>query len=187
MAGDSKAASGRRTGREKEFAEFVAAYEPKALATAWRILGSLADAEDAVQDAFLRAWRGIRHFRKEAKLGTWFYRILASACADAAVSRSTHRRREGSDAALDIVPARSALPEAEAAVFEARDRIMAALQSLSENQRKVFVLKHYEGLDVAEIADALDMAKGTVKSHLARAVFALRAQLRPGPEPEGEG
>jgi RNA polymerase sigma-70 factor (ECF subfamily) len=168
--------SGRAADREDEFARFVAEVEPRARATAWRMLGSVADAEDAVQDAFVRAWRGLRDFRRDAKLGTWFYRILVSACLDAGRRRTARRKEQPRDEMPDAA-ATGESPDVLAARSDECRRVRAAMESLSDQQRQVFLLRHHEGLGVAEIADVLGIAEGTAKSHLARAVLSLRAQL----------
>jgi RNA polymerase sigma-70 factor (ECF subfamily) len=142
------------------------------------MLGSAADAEDAVQDAFVRAWRGMQNFRRDAKLGTWFYRILVSACRDAGRRRAA-RRKEVFRAEMPEAAAPGEGPDVLAARTDECRRVRAAMERLSDQQRQVFLLRHHEGLDVAEIADVLKIAEGTVKSHLARAVLSLRTQLVP--------
>ena len=77
---------------------------------------------------------------------------------------------------------REPAPDTRSSLAEASDRIAAALQRLAENQRCVFVMRHFEDLSVTEIAQILDMAEGTVRSHLGRAILALRRILR---SPEG--
>lgn len=136
---------------------------------AWRLLGSdRAEAEDIAQEAFVQAWRALSGFRGEAALSTWFYRILIRQ-----VQR--HRRWSKLRSALGYTP--------EVKTCDVRpdpglqDRIAAALDQLSSGQREAFVLVHMEGLTVTEAAALLGKAEGTIKSHLQRALKALRQQL----------
>lgn len=155
------------------FAEFVAARRERAVRVAYRLLGGdAAAAEDVAQNALLRAWRGLGSFRGDARLDTWFYRILV---------REVHRQRRwqalrqlfGRDAAVQPEP-RDERPPRDGALGR---RIAAALGQLSDAQREVFVLVHLEELTVREAAEVLGKALGTVKSHLHRALATLRAEL----------
>jgi RNA polymerase sigma-70 factor (ECF subfamily) len=169
---------------ELQFAEFVATHRERARRLAWRLVGGdAAAAEDVAQEAFVRAWMGLGRFRGEASLGTWFYRILVRQAAQ-------HRRwrglRElwgglGTPDAADPNPRADGDPAL-------RERIGAALAKLPRGQREVFVLVHLEEFTVNEAAEILGKAVGTVKSHLHRALAALRRELADlAEEPVGEG
>jgi RNA polymerase sigma-70 factor (ECF subfamily) len=163
----------RMADREARFRAFVGTHRARAVSLAWRLLGGDGEAaEDVAQQAFLKAWRALPRFREEAALSTWFFRILVRQAA-------AHRRWR-----LGFWRKRDALgrePRPEAAEAHAdeglRRRIAAALEKLSRGQREVFVLVHLEGFTVSEAAEVLDLAPGTVKSHLHRALAALRADL----------
>lgn len=163
---------------EREFEAFVVAHRNRALGMAWRLLGrDSAAAEDVTQEAFVRAFRGAERFRGDAKLSTWFFRILVNE-----VQRYRRRRwvRDAMSVSLD-----PELPEhAEAAPSTddggdpmLRRRIAAALDGLSRGQREAFVLVHLEGFTVTEAAKITGRAPGTLKSHLHRALRGLRHQL----------
>lgn len=159
--------------RERAFAAFVAAHRDRAVGMAWRLLGGDgAAAEDVAQEAFVRAYRALGSFREEAKLSTWFYRILVNE-----VQR--HRRwrwvRERFGGAMpedpeDPSPAATGDPAL-------RGRVAHAIASLPRGQREAFVLVHLEGLSLREAGEATGRATGTIKSHLHRALRALREQL----------
>jgi RNA polymerase sigma-70 factor (ECF subfamily) len=183
---EKRLAADLRASRHEAFAEFVAEYESRAVQTAWRVLGSRADAEDAAQEAFLRAWRARDSFRGDSKLSTWFYRILMSACTDMGRRKTARRRRESMRAKMTQGRvAETTSPGARVEAVELFERVMTALDDLSANQRRVFVLRHFDDMGPAHIARVLGMAEGTVKSHLARAVAALRKRLREAPESGG--
>jgi RNA polymerase sigma-70 factor (ECF subfamily) len=158
---------------ELRFAAFVEEHRERARRMAWRLVGGdTAAAEDVAQDAFVRAWLGLSRFRGEASLGTWFYRILVR---QAAQHRRWRRLRElwgglGTPDAADPRPDASGDPAL-------RARIAAALARLPQGQREVFVLVHLEEFTVSETAEILGKAVGTVKSHLHRALAALRREL----------
>jgi RNA polymerase sigma-70 factor (ECF subfamily) len=159
--------------REQEFAAFVAAHRDRALRMAWRLLGGDgAAAEDVVQEAFARAHRNLARFREEAKLSTWFHRILVN---EARRHRrwSWVRRRVAGEMPFEIRDERSARGGDPAL----RARIAAAIARLPRGQREAFVLVHLEDMTLAEAAEASGRAIGTIKSHLHRACRALRAEL----------
>jgi len=155
------------------FDEFVAAHRDEAVRLAYRLAGGdQAAAEDIAQNAFLRAYRALRGFRGEARLDTWFYRILV---------REGHRHRRWQAVrrlwAGDPHPAPEPADPRASAEPGLRRRIVAALAGLTHAQREAFVLVHLEGFSVTETAEILGKAPGTVKSHLHRALASLRRAL----------
>jgi RNA polymerase sigma-70 factor (ECF subfamily) len=159
--------------REERFRALVASHRERAVRLAWRLLGGdLAVAEDVAQDAFLRAYRGLPRFREESSLDTWFYRILVR---QAESYRRWRRVRALWTTQSEAEPADPSPPVQSDPVV--RRRIAMALSRLPAGQRQVFVLVHMEGFTVEESALLLGKAVGTVKSHLHRALTALRADL----------
>jgi len=170
---EAPAAAAASRDREERFGAFVALQRDRAVRLAWRLVGGDAGAaEDVAQDAFLRAWRALPRFREEAKLETWFYRILVRRAAD---HRRWHgvRQRWASEADPESAPAR---PQAHGDPA-LRSRISAALDGLTRRQRECFVLIHLEGFTITETAQLLGKPTGTVKSHLHRALAKLRRAL----------
>ena len=164
-----------------------------------RYLGDAGEAEDLVQQVFIKAYENAAKFRGDAQVSTWLYRIAVNA----ALERRRRRRTVGID---DVHPlgadalAPTANLDAEVRsgwqhrpamsggdfdadpqlVAERRDlqvRLNDALEELSPTQRLAFVLRHWEGMSIREIAEVLGAAEGTVKSHLFRAVRTLRVEL----------
>jgi RNA polymerase sigma factor (sigma-70 family) len=158
---------------EDRFIGFVSTHRERARRLAWRLVGGNdAAAEDVTQDAFLKAYSGLGRFREDAKLETWFYRILVRQAQSYARWRGVRELWGGLGGE----------EAAEPGVHDDRDpvlqrRIGDALSRLSRGQRETFVLVHLEGFTVRETAGILAKAEGTVKSHLHRALAALRADL----------
>jgi len=158
---------------EARFEQFVASHRDRAMRLAWRLVGGDADAaEDVVQDALVNAYRGLRGFRSEAKLETWFYRIVVRQAYSHLRWRNVRERFASVDPELTMQP--DPEPSTDPAL---RARIVRALNSLPRNQRDAFVLVHMESFTVREAAEIMHKAPGTVKSHLQRALGKLRTQL----------
>ncbi len=158
---------------ERRFSAFVAEHRDRAVGLAGRMLGGeLGAAEDVAQEAFVRAYRGLGRFREEAKLGTWFYRILLNEVHRHRRWRAV-RKRFGGDAPAEPADL-SARPVPDPAL---RRRVARALDRLPRGQREAFVLVHLEQFTVAEAAEMTGRAPGTIKSHLHRALRALRREL----------
>jgi RNA polymerase sigma-70 factor (ECF subfamily) len=159
--------------RDARFAAFVAEHRDRAVGLAWRLLArDGAAAEDVAQEAFVRAYRSFAGFRGQAQLSTWFYRILVNEVQRHRRWRFVRERRSGE---LSEEPPD---PNASAAGDPAlRRRIARALDRLPRGQREVFVLVHLEGFTLSEAAEITGRAIGTIKSHLHRALQALRSEL----------
>jgi RNA polymerase sigma-70 factor (ECF subfamily) len=158
---------------EERFRALVESHRDRAIRLAWRLVdGDAAAAEDVVQDAFVRAYRSLGGFRGEASLSTWFYRIV--------VREAQHHRRWRAvrmrwNAVWKGEPVRSeSAPSSDPGL---RQRIRQALSGLTGSQREAFVLVHLEGFTVRETAALLGKPDGTIKSHLHRALRALRVEL----------
>jgi RNA polymerase sigma factor (sigma-70 family) len=161
-------------GDDGAFAELVRPHEEVAFRLAYVIAGSAAEAEDAVQDALVKAWRALGRFRRGSPFRPWLLRIVANEARN-------RRRSSGRRAALALRAAREvgsadAAPSPETAVLAAdeRARLLAALDGLPEDARVVLACRFLLDLSEAETAAALDVRPGTVKSRTARALDRLR-------------
>ena len=153
---------------------FVAALEGE-LSMAYRLAGYLladsAEAQDAVQEASVRAWRGWKDLREREKFHSWFSQILVNVCRTRLRQRSKRRTVDVEDVSLESPdPFRAAL---------ARDAVGRALSSLSNELRMVVVLRYWGELSLAEIADRLRIPVGTVKSRHHAALQVLRRRIQP--------
>jgi RNA polymerase sigma-70 factor (ECF subfamily) len=164
-------------GRDRPFdTAFVSALEGE-LSMAYRLAGYLladsAEAQDAVQEASVRAWRGWENLREREKFHSWFSQILVNVCRTRLSQRSKRRTVDVDDVNLETGdPFRAAL---------ARDTIGRALSCLSTELRMVVVLRYWGELSLAEIAERLNIPIGTVKSRHHAALAALRRRIEPVP------
>ena len=145
--------------------------------TACLILGNRADAEEAVQEAFLRAWRFRTSLAPGSDVRPWLYRVVVNTCNSKLRSEIPHRDRRTGDGDLDRLSAEDDGP----AHVEQSEDMVRALQSLPVHLRVVVVLRYYADLSEREIATAIGRRQGTVKSrlHEARRLLALHPALRP--------
>jgi RNA polymerase sigma-70 factor, ECF subfamily len=166
----------------------VRANSGRLLSVARRMLGNEADAQDAVQDAFLNAFRSLDSFHGGAQIGTWLHRILVRA----ALMKLRRRRRKPETSIDDLLPKfhndghpidpaanADASPTAVLERQEARAQVQAAIDRLPENYRTVLVLRDIEGLGTEEAAEVLGETSAAVKTRLHRARMALRGLLDP--------
>jgi len=157
-------------GSNDAFASLVRLHERRAYAVARAITATHEDAEDAVQEGFLHAYRALARFRPEQAFGAWLYRIVANAALDIG------RRRKVRD--TDTLPDTVALPFRDPAESdELRRRLGEGLAELTERQRSVLVLHDVEGFTHGEIGQMLGMPEGTARSDLHHARAALRRAL----------
>jgi RNA polymerase sigma-70 factor (ECF subfamily) len=149
------------------FTALVRLYDPQLRAYAFRILGDRSTMDDALQNAYLSAFRAITRFRGDASFKNWMYRIVHNACIDL-----IRRRRDDVElfesAAVDVDPA---------AAGNARVDIVAAFERMTTEHRAVLALVDVEGLDYSAAADVLGVPVGTVRSRLNRARAAMRNEL----------
>lgn len=166
-------------GSAEAFEELMGAYEKKIYALCLRMMGNAQDGEDAAQDAMLKIWQKIGQYRGECAFSTWVYRVTASSCMDAIRKRSKRMQPSLEDMKEQgFEPADEAdTPEECVEKREQKEEIQRAISSVPEEMRSVFLLRDVHGLSVEETADALQIAKGTVKSRLARAREKIAAEL----------
>ena len=172
-----------RDGDQTAFEALVTENERRIYHLCHRLTGNPEDAADLTQEAFLNAWRGLSGFQGGSSFSTWLYRLASNACLD--FLRREKRRRvlsmtvplEDEEGRQADLPDQGPTPEE---ALEASERCLAlhaGLQRLSEEHRRVLVMRELQGLSYREIASALGVEEGTVKSRLARARGALRKVL----------
>lgn len=163
-----------RDGSAAAFEPLVRAHERRAIALATALLGDADDAADAVQDAFVRAYRALGRLDEGSDFGAWFRTILRNRCRDRL--RSAPRRREVRLDARAAAERQSTDAVGSAAIeaAELADAVRRALGRLAPDQREVLTLKEIEDMSYAEIARALGIPPGTVASRLHHARMALR-------------
>ena len=163
-----------KRGDTHAYEELVQAYQGIAFRTAYVIAQNAADAEDAAQDGFVKAWRALGRFRAGAPFRPWLLRIVANEARNR--RRSGGRRAHLALRAATELPSGDAAPSPEASLLsaETRDDLLAAVNELPEDQRTVIALRFFVGLSEPEVAEALGVPEGTVKSRSARALERLR-------------
>lgn len=163
-----------KRGDADAYGELVTRYQALAARTAYVITGSAADAEDAAQDGFVKAYYALDRFRSGAPFRPWLLRIVANEALNRrkaagrrpTVALSEAESRPSGDAALS--------PEEAALAGERRTVLLAALNQLPDDDRLVIAYRYFFELSEAEMAEALGVARGTVKSRLSRALGRLR-------------
>src|SRR3954466_7090896 len=186
-------ANGQHAEARERFAELVARHQRRANRIAYHYLREAADADEAVQDAFVKAFSHLSTFREELPFDVWFTRILINGCLDRIKARTRRERwlvpmvsrpaSSGTDGVAterdvtDRVAAGGLSPEEALLGRERRREIAAALSRLPERQRSVFVLSHVEGRTSKEVSALTGLNESTVRVHLFRAIRKLRTLL----------
>lgn len=183
-------AGGRLDEARDKFADLVTRHQRRAGRIAFHYLRDAADSDEAVQDAFVKAYTHLGSFREELPFEIWFTRILINGCLDRLKAR---RRRERwmAPPVLDAngverdpaeyLPSRSPGPEEYTLSRERRRQLLTALSALPERQRLVFMLSHFEGQSSREVSQATGLNESTVRVHLFRAIRRLRGLLGAAP------
>lgn len=167
------------------FAQLVALHDRRVLQLANQLLNDPRDAEDVYQEVFLRVFRKLSTFRFESAFSTWLHRIVVNHCINFRKRRARVRHEPleqenfaGEEELLPRFRDEGLDPEHELLNRELGGQIHHALAALSEKQRAVFVLRHFQGHKLQEIAEILNTAEGTVKNYLFRATQHLQKRLR---------
>jgi len=183
MAGiDAAAVTRARTGDREAFRELVERHSRHIFRLAYRMTGNEEDAEDVVQETFLRAYKSLARFEGQAEFGTWLHRIAANCAIDVLRRRAPAGASfplEAVEAAGSSVETGAAFggPERDLFAADVRRKLAASMEALTPMERAAFVLRHFEGKPVAEIARALDIRLGAAKNCVFRAVSKLRREL----------
>lgn len=168
------------------FDELVSRYDKKVLATAYRYFHDPDDAKDAYQETFIRVFKGLKNFEYRSSFSTWLYRIATNVCltmkSGNAVSSRTVRFTSGEPTDenavhVDNIADDSSGPDS-AERSEAAGKIAEAVNNLAPKQKMAFVLKHYEGYKIREIAELMNTKEGTIKKYLFEAAARLRTALQ---------
>ena len=163
------------------FNQLVARWERPIYALAYRTLGREEDARDVVQEAFLRAFRGLRGFRGQAKFSSWLYRITLNLCRDW-IRRERRQPIAQAPEGVDLIDLASEQSPSETiedlvARHEISQAVARIMADLPEEQRTAIVLKEYHGLTFQEIADLVGCPLSTVKTRLYQGLTVLRREL----------
>src|SRR5688572_17629288 len=182
-------ADGRHPEARERYGELVSRHQRRAARIAYHYLRDAADVDEAVQDAFVKAYSHLATFREELPFEVWFTRILINGCLDRIKARTRRERwmtsmPDGPGGERDFAertPGHGPSPEEQLLARERRQRLAEAIAKLPDRQRAVFMLSHYEGCTSREVSGLTGLNESTVRVHLFRAVRKLRALLAEGP------
>lgn len=175
------------SGETRAFQELVERYKKKIYFLAYDIVGDYHEAEDVSQEVFIKVFRSIKTFRRDSKMSSWLYQITVNTSIDLL-------RRKSSKPSIAVdnfektsiqenFPGSGGIhtedPERSAEASMMQKHISRSLQKVSPKERAVFVMRHYNDLKTAEIAEILNISQGAVKAFLFRAIKKLRKELSP--------
>jgi RNA polymerase sigma-70 factor, ECF subfamily len=180
MEGNDAAAVARaRAGDREAFRGLVEKHSRNVFRLAFRMTGNEEDAEDVVQETFLKAYRSLERFGGQAEFSTWLHRIAANCSVDVLRRRAPREARTLPIEEEAVEAARTVAPDRALFGTEIRDRVARSLDGLSAMERTAFVLRHFEGRTTAEIGKTLGVRTGAAKNCVFRAVAKLRRDLAP--------
>jgi RNA polymerase sigma-70 factor (ECF subfamily) len=171
-----------RQGDNDAFRALVERHSRSAFRLAFRMTGNEQDAEDVVQESFLRAYRHLGRFEARADFGTWLYRIVANNAIElirVRQSRQNRARMEPIDEVAAMPASKLPAPDRLAESADIRRRVAEAMDGLSPLERAAFTLRHYEGRTTDEISRTLRLGTSAAKHAVFRAVKKLRIALEP--------
>ena len=172
-----------REGDQDAFRLLVERHSVRLFQLAFRMTSNEQDAEDLVQETFLRAYKQLSRFQSRAGLGTWLYRIAANCSLD--LLRRQKRRGEqetvefDSEEAFPAILSDAPAPDQQVYHGEVRQKVESAMRELTPMERTAFVLRHFEGQSIEEIGSALGVGPGATKQSIFRAVQKMRRALEP--------
>ena len=182
---DSVAVAQARAGDSGAFRVLVERHSRNLFRLAYRMTGHQEDAEDVVQETFLRAYRQLSKFDERASFGTWLYRIAANCSLDLIRVRKRRSQQhepaaeEGASDPVQSLPDTAPTPDRLALSGEVERKVASVLSGLSEMERTAFVLRHYEGMCIDDIGRTLGVQPNAAKHSIFRAVQKLRRALEP--------
>ncbi|HEV7766028.1 MAG TPA: RNA polymerase sigma factor [Thermoanaerobaculia bacterium] len=168
-----------RDGDDDAFRLLVERHSRSIFRSAFRITGNAADADDVVQEAFLRSYRAMASFDARATFTTWLHRIAINCALDLIDSRKRRDQRINDGEDLSLLVSRDATPDRIVLGSEMQHAIAKAMAELTGNERTAFVLRHFEGVPLEEIGQILGTKLNATKNTVFRAVKKLRQQLQP--------
>ena len=168
-----------RAGDDDSFRILVERHSRAIYRSAYRITGNAADADDVVQETFLRAYRALERFDARASFTTWIHRIAINCSLDLIDSRKRRDGRVNDGEDLAAIASTAAQPDRVVHSLEMQRAVATAMERLSGNERTAFVLRHFEGMPLEEIGKVLGTQLNATKNTVFRAVKKLREQLQP--------
>jgi RNA polymerase sigma-70 factor (ECF subfamily) len=179
METDQELIDRARGGDDEAFRLLVERHSRAIYRAAYRITGNGADADDVVQETFLRAYRALERFDARAAFPTWIHRIAVNCSLDLIDARRRRDGRVSDDEDLSAIASNAVAPDRAVQSMEMQRAVASAMERLSGNERTAFVLRHFEGMPLEEIGKVLGTQLNATKNTVFRAVRKLREQLQP--------
>jgi RNA polymerase sigma-70 factor (ECF subfamily) len=179
-----------RRGDGDAFRALVEHHGRTAFGLAFRLTGNAQDAEEVVQESFLKAFRQLGRFQARSNFGTWLHRIVVNCSMDVLRGRKSHKEEQHVaevETLAEWLPATDPCPEQLARSAEIERRVAASLDQLTPQERAAFTLRHREGRSIEEIGRTLGVQKSAAKHAVFRAVRKLRTALAPFREHTAKG
>src|SRR5579884_2922384 len=182
--GDGALAAQAQSGDADAFRILVERHSRSVFRLAFRMTGNEHDAEDVVQETFLRAYKQLSHYESRSSFSTWLYRIASNYSLDLIrmrkrIADKQERETPEGRSPLDTVAAPAPGPDRLAFSNQVQQRVSEAMNELSDLERSAFVLRHFEGLSIEEIGGMLGTSLNATKHSIFRAVQKLRRRLEP--------
>ena len=166
--------------------EIFGKYRSRLFGIAYRMLGSVQDAEDLLQEAFMRVIKGAEAYKRQAKFTTWLYTIARNLCVDQ-TRRRKHRKHASLDAPMDssdesgtlmdVIPSSEMASDRKSVNKQLHETMQRAIAALSDEQREVFLMREFLDMPFKQIADVVGVPENTVKSRMRYALEKLRLEL----------
>ena len=183
---DAVAVARARGGDSEAFRLLVERHSRSVYKVAYRVTGNADDAEDVVQETFLKAYRQLDRFEERSSFGTWLHRIAWNCSVDLLRARPKREQAEEADTLEQLGSTHATVtgsvapsPERLMASVQVSDRVKEAMSRLSPLERAAFVMRHYEGRSIDEISRALEIRENAAKHSIFRAVRKMRVALEP--------
>ena len=168
------------------FEALVKKYDRQILRLIFQMVNHIQDAEDVYQEVFVRVYRKLNRFQFRSEFSTWLYRVAVNTCINFRKKKMRQKNIESGEPDGEFgdgweksLPEKSHNPEEQILNKELSRQINTAIDQLSDKQRTVFILRHYHGQKLKEIAGIMECKEGTVKNYLFRATQKMRQQLEP--------
>ena len=175
-----------QSGDAQAFSSLVGLYEEKAIHTACALLGNMEDARDAAQEAFVKAYQGLKSFKGSSQFSTWLTRIVINQCKDMMRKKKNMKfftffsREEDEKDEMDPMDRlASPQPDSRKAAMdrEIEEQVRKSLEKLPVQQKTIFALRYLEGMSLEEIAEAMSLTTGAIKAHLWQAGQKMKKHL----------
>ncbi|MBT8381546.1 MAG: RNA polymerase sigma factor, partial [Ignavibacteria bacterium] len=167
--------------------QLVQLYDRSVLSIAMRFVNDVDEAKDIYQEVFIRVFKGLKNFEFRSEFSTWIFRVTTNVCLTHKSNKKEQMRvsiyddstSENDDFSFKEIMDEGISPEEETSFKNLGELIDEAVDNLSERQKITFILKHYEGYKIREIAEMLNCKEGTVKKYLFDAIKNLKKKLKP--------